>query len=219
MIIGNAEFLLDAIRDDPNQAELAHEILRSALSGAELSRRLLAFARLQPLQPRLIDLNTLLLEHAAMLGRTLGESIRITTKPARELWLTNTDPFQVGDALLNLALNARHAMPRGGSLAIETANVHLTAADVAKTHDELSEGNFVALTVSDTGTGMSADVVARATEPFFTTKPASAGSVWASVWFMASSDSLAAISRSTARLASGQLSGSIFRGRKITLLP
>ena len=111
-----------------------------------------------------------------MLGRTLGESIRITTKPARELWLTNTDPFRVGDALLNLALNARHAMPRGGNLAIETANVHLTAADVAKTRDELSEGDFVVLTVSDTGTGMSSDVIERATEPFFTTKPASAGS-------------------------------------------
>ncbi len=113
VIIGNAEIMLDALKDRPGEAEQAREILSSALSGADLTRRLLAFARRQPLQPRHINLNTILPHHVAMLGRMLGETISITTTWAADLWLTTADPSQIGDALLNLALNARDSMPHG----------------------------------------------------------------------------------------------------------
>jgi two-component system CheB/CheR fusion protein len=175
VIIGNAEFLLAAVRDNPDHVEEARGILDSALSGAELTRRLLAFARKQPLQPRNIDLNALLPGHVAMLGRALGESIQVTAKLAPELWLTHADPSQIGDALLNLALNARDAMPYGGSLVIETANAHLDDKSAAE-NAEMSEGDCVVLAVTDTGTGMPPEVIERATEPFFTTKPPGVGS-------------------------------------------
>jgi two-component system CheB/CheR fusion protein len=175
VIIGNVEFLLDAVEDDAEQADQAREILNSALSGAELTRRLLAFARKQPLQPRPTELNTLVPTHVAMLRRTLGETIQIAMKLAPNLWLTHADPSQIGDALLNLALNARDAMPHGGSLTIETGNVHLEVPDVGE-HTEMTVGDYVVLAVTDTGTGMPRDVIERATEPFFTTKPPSTGS-------------------------------------------
>ena len=180
MIIGNVEFLLDAAKDDPSLVELGREILNSALRGAELTRRLLAFARKQPLQPQFIDLNALLPDHVTMLHRTLGEQIRITTNLAPGLWLTHADPSQIGDALLNLALNARDAMPHGGSLVIETANVHLDGLSVigksVAEHAEANAGDYVVLAVIDTGTGMPASVIERATEPFFTTKSTTIGS-------------------------------------------
>ena len=175
VIIGNVEFLTDVVRDDENHAVLAREILDSALSGAELTRRLLAFARKQPLQPRLIDLNALLPSHVALLSRTLGETVHVTAKLAPDLWPTYADPSQIGDALLNLALNARDAMPHGGNLTIETANMHLPAPDPAE-HTQIIAGDYVVLAVTDTGTGMPPDVVERATEPFFTTKPPTVGS-------------------------------------------
>ena len=124
VIIGNVEFLLDAVRDK-DEAGLANEILNSALSGADLTRRLLAFARRQTLQPRRIDLNAYLPNHVAILRRLLGETIPITTSLAEDLWPTRADPSQVGDALLNLAINARDAMPHGGSISIETANAQV----------------------------------------------------------------------------------------------
>jgi two-component system CheB/CheR fusion protein len=175
VIIGNVELLLDVARNDPDQVELAREILNSALHGAELTRRLLAFARKQPLQPQLVDLNVLLPSHLATLHRTLGEAIHVTATLAPGLWLTHADPSQIGDALLNLTLNARDAMPQGGSLVIETANVHLDGPSVVETPGA-SEGDYVVLTVTDTGSGMLPEVIERATEPFFTTKPPAVGS-------------------------------------------
>jgi signal transduction histidine kinase/ActR/RegA family two-component response regulator len=174
VIIGNTEFLLDAVRDDPDQLELAHEILHSALSGAELTRRLLAFARMQPLQPQFINLNTFLSGQVAMLGRTLGDSIKVTATLAPDIGLIHADPSQIGNALLNLAINARDAMPDGGKLTIETANAHLHEQSVAENSD-MNMGDFIVLAVKDTGIGMSSETLERATEPFFTTKPPSAG--------------------------------------------
>ena len=172
VIIGNVEFLIDAARD-ADQAALAKEILSSALSGADLTRRLLAFARRQTLQPQQIDLNAYLPNHIAIMRRLLGEPITINTTLAGDLWPTRADPSQVGDALLNLAINARDAMPFGGTISIATANVHLAPREP---DEEVTAGDYVMLSVSDTGTGMAPEVLDRAIEPFFTTKATGAGS-------------------------------------------
>ena len=175
VIIGSVEFLMDAVRDSPEHTELAHEILNSALSGSLLTRRLLAVARNQPLRPQRVDLNALLQDNVAMLRRTLGEAIHIEAARSSNLWCTSADPSQIGDALLNLALNARDAMPQGGNLTIEAANFHLDARGAAP-YSEMREDDYVVLTVADTGVGMPAAVLRQAVEPFFTTKPPSAGS-------------------------------------------
>jgi PAS domain S-box-containing protein len=173
VIIGNAEFLLDALREDLSNTHLAQEILDSALSGADLTRRLLAFARRQTLLPRRIDLNAYLPNHVAIIRRLLGETIQISVSLAEDLWPTRADPSQVGDALLNLAINARDAMPHGGRIGISTANVHVEAGELSP---ELAQGDYVVLSVWDTGTGMPPEVLERALEPFFTTKGPGAGS-------------------------------------------
>jgi signal transduction histidine kinase len=175
VIIGGVEILIDALKDMPDDAELAQEILKSALSGSRLTRRLLAVGRNQPLQPQQVDLSLLLSGETEMLRRTLGEAIHIEATAAPDLWFTSADPSQIGDALLNLALNARDAMPHGGRLRIEAVNLHLDA-ETAATYSEVGEGDYVVLTVTDTGTGMPQSVVRRAIEPFFTTKPPAVGS-------------------------------------------
>jgi signal transduction histidine kinase len=175
VIIGSVEFLMDAVRDSPEHTELAREILNSALSGSLLTRRLLAVARNQPLRPQRVDLNALLQDNVAMLRRTLGEAIHIEATRSPDLWCTSADPSQIGDALLNLALNARDAMPQGGRLTIEAANFHLDARSTAP-YSELRNDDYVVLTVADTGVGMPEAVLRQAVEPFFTTKPPSAGS-------------------------------------------
>jgi signal transduction histidine kinase len=175
VIILNAEALLDSIGDRPEAAEQAQDILHNALSGAELTHRLSAFTRQQPLKPQRIDLNVLLANQVAMLRRMLGKTIEVAATLAPGLWLTNADPSRIGDALLNLALNARDAMPDGGRLIIETANAHLDGP-AAALHIEATPGDYVVLAVTDTGIGMAPEVAERATEPFFSTKPPGSGS-------------------------------------------
>jgi PAS domain S-box-containing protein len=175
VIIGNIEFLLDTMTDDPERADLAREVLDSALGGAELTRRLLAFGRRQSLSPQRIGLNAQVARHVNLLSRTLGAAIHVETVYADDLWDTRADPSQLGDALLNLAINARDAMPHGGVLTIETHNDRVWAEDPGP-QPEMAPGDYVVLAVSDTGCGMSQEVCARAIEPFFTTKGPGAGS-------------------------------------------
>ena len=139
VIIGNVEFLIDTVRDH-EQAAMAKEILDSALSGADLTRRLLAFARRQTLQVRRIDLNANLPNHIAILRRLMGETIAISATLADDLWPIRADPSQVGDALINLAINARDAMPHGGTLTIATANTHLKQGEL---ESEVTAGDYV----------------------------------------------------------------------------
>jgi PAS domain S-box-containing protein len=147
--------------------------VRSALRGvdraAALTHRLLAFARQQPLEPKPLDPNKLVGGMSDLLRRTLGETIAIETVLAGGLWRTFADPNQVESAILNLAVNARDAMPEGGQLTIETANTYLDEA-YAGAHQEVTPGQYVMIAVTDTGTGMSKETVAKAFEPFFTTK-------------------------------------------------
>jgi PAS domain S-box-containing protein len=141
----------------------------AAERGAELTQRLLAFARKQTLEPKPTDVNQLVSSFSELLRRTLGESIVIEMVLAGDVWPTNVDPNQLENALLNLAVNARDAMPEGGRLTIETGNTYLDD-DYAAMNSDVAPGQYVLIAVSDTGTGMSADVVSRAFEPFFTTK-------------------------------------------------
>ena len=168
IIHGNAEFLRERVTD-PDSIEFADEVLGAAKRGADLVRRLLAFCRQQELKTEAVDLTKRLPEVVALLRRTLGERISVQTVALPDLWPALIDPTQVDDALVNLAINARDAMPDGGTLTIETANVILDE-DYANRHTEVAAGEYVMLAVSDTGTGMPPDVVARACEPFFTTK-------------------------------------------------
>ncbi|HEY6630730.1 MAG TPA: CHASE3 domain-containing protein [Rhizobiaceae bacterium] len=141
---------------------------------ASLTARLLAFSRQQPLAPQVIDANRLVTGMSDMLRRTLGETISVETVLAGGLWKTYADPSQIENAVLNLAVNGRDAMPEGGSLTIETANSHLDDK-YAATHAEVTAGQYVMIAVTDKGVGMTADVIARAFEPFFTTKPVDKG--------------------------------------------
>ena len=174
IILGNLELALedggaqDGVRDLIGEAHGASE------RGAELVRQLLAFARKQQLEPRAINLNERLPEIVLMLQRTLGEAIRVRTHEGDDLWDALVDPSQVDVSLVNLAINARDAMPNGGVLTIETANVYLDD-DWHAQHTDVAAGAYVMLAVSDTGVGMTREVAAQALEPFFTTKPAGAG--------------------------------------------
>ncbi|MBU8537312.1 ATP-binding protein [Falsiroseomonas tokyonensis] len=148
--------------------------LEGANRAATLTQRLLAFSRQQPLAPEPVDANRLVAGMSDLLRRTLGEDIEIETVLSGGLWRAHADPNQLEASLLNLAVNARDAMPAGGKLTIETANAHLDEAYAAGRED-VEAGQYVLICVSDTGTGMSADVVSRAFEPFFTTKPTGQG--------------------------------------------
>ena len=145
--------------------------MNSALHGAELTHRLLAFARRQQLDPKAFAINDMLPDVVAILQRTLGDAISVQVTTSDDLWPVFADPSQVQDALVNLAINARDAMPSGGVLTIETDNVYLDE-HYASQNAEVKPGDYAMLAVTDTGTGMSPEVIERAFEPFFTTKPA-----------------------------------------------
>ncbi len=174
VILGMTELLADAVAGDPQLAATAKSIDEAAERGAQLTQRMLAFARKQPLQARALDLNESVTRVAAMLARTLGEDIALKTALGEDLWPALVDPAQVEDAILNLAVNARDAMPKGGHLVLETANVHFDE-HYAKQQAEVLPGDYVAVIVTDSGAGMPPEVAERAFEPFFTTKEAGHG--------------------------------------------
>ena len=174
VITGTIEILADAVADKPGLAAVAKMIDEAAGRGADLTQRLLAFARRQPLQPREIDVNTLVIDATKLLRPTLGEHIEIKTALAGNLKAALVDPHQLSSALLNLAINARDAMPDGGKLTLETSNVHLDES-YAKANSEVQPGDYVLIAVSDTGEGIPADIRDRVFEPFFTTKEVGRG--------------------------------------------
>ena len=170
VIAGNIEALQrrlpEGARD--NLRPLTDAALRGTMRAALLTHQLLAFSRRQPLEPKAVSVNTLISGLSEMLRRTLGESILIETVLTGGLWLTFADANQLESALLNLAVNARDAMPDGGKLTIEAANVSLDEKYAGQA--EITAGQYVGIFVSDTGIGMTPEVIAQAFEPFFTTK-------------------------------------------------
>ncbi len=175
VIQGNLELIEEAFADNSALADLVRPAVRASERGAALTHRLLAFSRHQALVPKVIDMNELITGMSDLLRRTLGETIEIEVVGAAGLWTCEVDPSQMENALLNLAINARDAMPGGGKLTIETANARLDE-DYAAAQAEVEPGQHVLLAVSDTGTGMPPEVAARAFDPFFTTKEAGRGS-------------------------------------------
>jgi PAS domain S-box-containing protein len=148
--------------------------ITSANRAAALTHRLLAFSRRQPLDPKPVGANRLITGMEELLRRTIGEAVRLEIVTAGGLWQTLCDPHQLESAVLNLAINARDAMPEGGTLTIETCNAHLDDAYAARQR-EVKPGQYVCICVTDTGVGMTADTIAKAFEPFFTTKPIGQG--------------------------------------------
>ncbi|MBX6322136.1 MAG: PAS domain S-box protein [Rhodospirillaceae bacterium] len=174
VIVGNLDILQEQLPPEGKPRELVDMALRGALRGAELTRRLLAFARRQPLMPRLFDINALVGQTSVMLRRMLGETLDVVVNLADDVWPVNADPSQVEAALTNLAINARDAMPKGGTLLIETGNRHLDE-DYAADNPDVRPGDYVMLAVSDSGTGIPPEILPRVCEPFFTTKPSGQG--------------------------------------------
>ncbi len=169
VITGYSEILLDEIPEDNPGRRHAREIRGAADRATELTRQLLAFSRKQVLQTKVLDLNTVVGSMQGMLRRLIGEDIMLVTRPGANLGRVKADPMQIEQIILNLAVNARDAMPKGGTLMIETENVHLDAS-YARQHAGAAEGDYVMLAVSDTGCGMDAETRSHIFEPFFTTK-------------------------------------------------
>jgi PAS domain S-box-containing protein len=175
VIIGNIDTLL---RNLPNESARLQRAARNAMTGARraaaLTQRLLAFSRRQPLDPKPIDVNVLVNGMSEMIHRTLGETIAVETVLGAGLWRIEADPNELEASILNLAVNARDAMPNGGRLTLETGNAYIDESYVLS-HREVVPGQYVVISVSDTGDGMDAETIAQAFEPFFTTKPTGKG--------------------------------------------
>jgi PAS domain S-box-containing protein len=169
IIIGNLELLRDRPSGDPDADELSREALEAAFRGADLTRRLLAFARRQPLRPARTDVNALIAGIVKLLERTLGEQIQITLDLNPDTCPVVVDPAQLESSLTNLATNARDAMPLGGELIIVTGNRSLDE-DYASQHAEVQPGDYALIEVSDSGTGMDPEIASHVFEPFYTTK-------------------------------------------------
>ncbi|MGE5170910.1 MAG: ATP-binding protein [Rudaea sp.] len=182
VIVGNLQIIARLVERDAGTGDggRSREQLQAAIATAqrasqsarELVLRMLAFSRLQNLAPTVLDVNKLIAGMRDMIARTLGETIDVDVRSADGLWPTSADRNQLETALLNLVVNARDAMPGGGSVTIETRNVEIGAGDA----DEIPAGAYVMLSVADTGCGIGADILPRVFEPFFTTKDAGRGS-------------------------------------------
>jgi PAS domain S-box-containing protein len=175
IITGTTETLVESLRGQPTLARTAELIDRAAERCRELIQHLLAFARRQPLEPRTVDINGTVQDIAKLLRPTLGEQIEINSVLAPDVANVHIDPSQLANSLLNMAINARDAMPDGGKLLFETSNIDLDEA-YATANPDVAPGRFVLLAVSDTGTGMSQAVLDKVFEPFFTTKEVGKGS-------------------------------------------
>jgi CheY-like chemotaxis protein len=174
-VIGSLDLLSRRLKDgDPRHQALVRNAIDGATRAAALTARLLAFSREHPLDPKALDANALISGMSNMLQRSLGETVSIEVMLADGLGTIFADPNQLENAILNLSVNALDAMPDGGVLTIETANVTLDGTDMGR-HPRRAFGQHVMIAVSDTGTGMAPDVVSRAFEPFFTTKPVGKG--------------------------------------------
>jgi two-component system, cell cycle sensor histidine kinase and response regulator CckA len=174
-IIGYTDVVSERLTADEQTRRDVGEIRKAADRAAALTRQLLAFGRKQFLHPEVLDLNDTVNGLMQMLPRVIGEHNQTVARLSPGLWRVTADPSQMEQVLVNLVLNGRDAMPMGGTITIETANVDLTAARIASDAVTLPPGPYVMLSVSDTGTGMDADTRAHAFEPFFTTKPKGKG--------------------------------------------
>jgi signal transduction histidine kinase/CheY-like chemotaxis protein len=174
VILGNAEYLAEKLAANRELHRIADSIATAAERGSDLTRSLLAFARKQPLMPQNIDIGQKILGMEQLLRRTLGEHIECEFLLDRDLWQASVDPGQLSAALLNLVLNARDAMPQGGRLTVEVRNASLGESDL-DVNGEARPGDYVLVAVTDTGSGMIAEVASRAFEPFFTTKEVGKG--------------------------------------------
>jgi two-component system CheB/CheR fusion protein len=166
--IGYSSLLYDRLGADPTGMQYVLEIQHAGERAASLTQQLLAFSRRQVLQPKVFDLNTIVADFDRMLRRLVGERINVIVNSEPELWQVWADPGEIGRAIMNLSLNARDAMPAGGTLTIQTANATLSETELS--NQALSPGRYVSLSVRDTGIGIDADVQAHIFEPFFTTK-------------------------------------------------
>src|SRR4249920_142553 len=173
IILGNVELLQRYLPKDPYTDEIVEELLRATLHGKDLTAHLLAFSRRRLLNPQAVDVNVVVAEIVRLLGRTLGATIHVTTSTSTDAGMAFADPAALEAAVLNIALNARDAMPDGGSLAIHTSTVKVTAP--RKTDDDLEPGLYVRIALEDNGAGMPPEVLARVFEPFFTTKSGGRG--------------------------------------------
>ena len=169
VITGTIEILAEAVENEPQLAAITRMIDEAAARGADLTQHLLAFARKQPLQPRETDLNTLIIDTSKLLRPTLGEQIEIESVFEDEACLATVDPNQLATAILNLALNARDAMPDGGKLILETGSAYLDE-NYASVHSDVRPGRYALIAVSDTGTGIPAAILDKVFDPFFTSK-------------------------------------------------
>ena len=175
VILGNLELLrMKLPHVDDATTELIDETLRATCHGQDLTGDLLAFSRRRQLNPQPVAINSLVEDIVRLLTRTLGAAVKITTATSRDAGVAMVDPAALEAAILNIALNARDAMPDGGTLTIRTSKADITQAP--RTEDDLPIGHYAMLAIQDTGTGMPPDVVQRAFEPFFTTKTAGTGS-------------------------------------------
>ena len=173
-ITGHGELVLGELRAGDPSREDVEEMLKAAERATALTRQLLAFSRRQTLEPQVVNMNALVADAEKMLRRLIGEDIELRTIPAEGLAAVRADPGQLEQVILNLVVNARDAMPRGGKLTIETKNVELDAGS-ASAHEPVKPGAYVMLAVSDTGAGMTEETKARVFEPFFTTKEVGKG--------------------------------------------
>jgi len=169
VILGYSEFLLERVGPEPSLRAPAQEISNAAQRASSLTRQLLAFSRKQMLAPKILDLNGVVTENLKMLNRMIGEDIDLVMVPGADLGAVRADAGQIEQVIMNLAVNARDAMPAGGKLTLETSNVSLDE-DYARFHAPLKPGNYVMLAISDTGAGMDAETQSHIFEPFFTTK-------------------------------------------------